>query len=409
MKKNKVSPIVYMIILFIFGIIILFLSLIISNGVFLNKIVYDFSYFVDFFDHIRRFYLGLNSVYSEGMHASFPPLAYCFYYLIARILYFNNVQNPDGLPVSGSGLLIICILTSIQAILFIFAFFRLCQLQSMSIKKMMAFLLFCSYPFWLAIERGNLSFFVLIILMYAIALKNSSKKVEREGAMFLFAIAAALKLYPAIFGILYISEKRYKEAIRLIIYGCIFFFLPFMFFDGFNGLQAFLHNITAVNSGATGVTIVGIIGRIGAKLGMDLQVAHRIGKLVSYLFCAIVIAICFINKETWKTIALVTSLMIIFVAASGTYCLIYCVIPLVSFMNYLCHKEYFTNMDYVYTTLFTFVFIAYPCKYLGSSGTLYITLYILLGVLIVDQSINMYKVIRKGEDGSLIYNEIKKK
>ena len=43
---------------FVLGICIMFLSLICSKGSFLNKMVYDFSYFTDF-DHIRRFYLGL--------------------------------------------------------------------------------------------------------------------------------------------------------------------------------------------------------------------------------------------------------------------------------------------------------------------------------------------------------------
>jgi hypothetical protein len=93
----------------------------------------------------------------------------------------------------------------------------------------------------------------------------------RETALFLFAIAAALKLYPAVFGILYLVKKRYKEAGRLIIYGFLFFFVPFVFFQGGNGFRIFLYNITAVGSGTTGVTIVGICGRIAGALGMSLK------------------------------------------------------------------------------------------------------------------------------------------
>ena len=72
-----------------------------EGGGFLERIVYDFGHFADFFDHIRRFYLGLGNVYEEGMHACFPPLAYCMYGMVARILCLDNAGNPDGLDKIG--------------------------------------------------------------------------------------------------------------------------------------------------------------------------------------------------------------------------------------------------------------------------------------------------------------------
>lgn len=271
MKKIKITPILFIYFLFTAGILALFLSLCFRGGNFLEDIVYDFSHFVDFFDHVRRFYMGLGSVYEEGMHACFPPLAYCLYYIVARILYKDNFLNPDALSISGSGALIFCMLIVAFTTLFIFAFFRMYQCKGMKEKKWMAVLLLCSYPFWLAIERGNMSLLVLVLLMYTMSLKDSEKKWVRETALFLFAIAAALKLYPAVFGILYLVKKRYKEAGRLIIYGFLFFFVPFVFFQGGNGFRIFLYNITAVGSGTTGVTIVGICGRIAGALGMSLK------------------------------------------------------------------------------------------------------------------------------------------
>ena len=87
--------------------------------------VYDFSRFTDFFDHIRRFYLGLGLVYQEGMHACFPPLAYCIYFLLSRVLYNDNIEAPQELAASGSGMLLICMLTALFALFFIFTFVRL--------------------------------------------------------------------------------------------------------------------------------------------------------------------------------------------------------------------------------------------------------------------------------------------
>lgn len=391
MKKFKCTPVHYIYLLFSAGILALLLSLIFSGGSFLENIVFDFSLFIDFFDHIRRFYLGLSSVYEEGMHACFPPLAYCMYYLISRILYKDNIRNPEALNISGSGLLVLCMLMVAFTMFFVFALFRMYQSNRETEKKWLAALFMCSYPFWLAIERGNMSLLVLILLMYAMILKDSDKKWERETALLLFAAAAALKLYPAVFGLLYLIRKRYKEAGRLIIYGLLLFFLPFIFFDGWSGFKIFFHNITAVGSGTTGVTIVGIFGRIAVVLGISLKEGHEIGRFISYLYFIAVLLYCFYKKESWKSITLLTSLMIVFVAASGTYCLIYCVIPFVCFMNELIAKKEFKRMDYVYATIFVLIFAAYPIQRLGSSGMLYTALYLLIAILLVEQAVQVVK------------------
>lgn len=327
------------------GIFAQMMSLVFSQGRFLETIVYDFSRFTDFFDHVRRFYLGLDLVYQEGMHACFPPLAYCIYFLISRILYNDNIGAPQDLAVSGSGMLVICMLTALFALFFAFAFDRLFGARQSARKKLLAFLLFCSYPFWLAVERGNMSQLVLILLMYACAWMDSEKKAEKEAALILIAFAAGLKLYPAIFGVLYLAEKRYKEAVRLIIYGILLFFLPFIFFQGVDGFW-----------------------------------------------------ICFLNKKSWQTIALFTSLMIIFVAASGTYCLVYWVIPFLCFMNDLYQRREYRKLDYVYAVLFALVFAAYPVRTLGSSGMLYAALYLLIVLILADQtvlSVKRMKVMKR--------------
>lgn len=393
MKKFKLTPLTYIYFLLSIGILAQILSLILIGGNFLEKIVYDFSYFVDFFDHVRRFYLGLDNIYAEGMHACFPPLAYCMYYLVSRILYKDNIDSPETINTSGSGILVICMLTAALIMFFIFAFFRMYQGKNIMSKKWLAALLLFSYPFWLAIERGNMSFLVLILLMYAMALKDSPKSWEREAALLLFAVAAALKLYPAVFGLLYLVKKRYKEAGRLVIYGVLFFFLPFVFFQGMYGFQIFWHNLSAVGSGATGITIVGICGRIGAKLGISLERGHAVGRIISYLYFVITIIYCFRRKDTWRSVMLLASLMIIFVAASGTYCLIYCVIPFVCFMNELKEIQKYTKIHYLYATLFVLIFAAYPVKILGSSGMLYIALYLLLAVLLIEQVVHEIKII----------------
>ena len=65
-ETKKMTPVVLAYLILGCGFLAQIISLIFSKGEFLGNIVYDFSRFTDFFDHIRRFYLGLDSVYQEG-------------------------------------------------------------------------------------------------------------------------------------------------------------------------------------------------------------------------------------------------------------------------------------------------------------------------------------------------------
>lgn len=94
-----------------------------------------------------------------------------------------------------------------------------------------------------AVERGNLTMYVAALVLIAAQLRNSKDPFQREVALFLIAIAAGLKFYPAFMGLLYLQEKRYKEAGRLIVYGAVCVFVPFAFFGGLDGLKLLLSNL----------------------------------------------------------------------------------------------------------------------------------------------------------------------
>lgn len=169
--------------------------------------------------------------------------------------------------------------------------------------------------------------------------------------------------------------------------------MPFVFFGG-GGFRIFLHNISAVGSGTTGVTIVGICGRIASAFGISLKNGHDIGRLISYIYFIIVVFYCYDRKESWRSITLLTSLMIIFVPASGTYCLIYCVIPFICFLNEMIKEKESNWIDYIYSVLFVLIFAAYPIRGLGSSGMLYIAFYLLIAVLLIEQGVQLLKKSR---------------
>ena len=62
------------------------------------------------------------------------------------------------------------------------------------------------------IERGNSALNVMVMILWAFALRDSERPWERELALLLIAVAAGFKVYPCIFGLLYLFERRWPWA-----------------------------------------------------------------------------------------------------------------------------------------------------------------------------------------------------
>ena len=60
----------------------------------------------------------------------------------------------------------------------------------------------------------------------------------------MFSLAAGFKLYSALFGLLWIKERKYKDTLRLLLYGVLAFFAPFVFFGGINGIIDYIGTFT---------------------------------------------------------------------------------------------------------------------------------------------------------------------
>ena len=77
-------------------------------------------------------------------------------------------------------------------------------------------------------ERGNVIYLAVIGMVCFIEHYQSENKVLREWSFIALAFAAAIKGYPAIFGILLIWEKRWKEAILFNPFTHVLLLLPFL-------------------------------------------------------------------------------------------------------------------------------------------------------------------------------------
>lgn len=106
-------------------------------------------------------------------------------------------------------------------------------------------LLFFSSIFIFSLERGNLIILSAACVNYFFAYYNDVDKKKVYLALFSLVIATILKIYPAIFGLLLLREKRYKDILFCIAIGIPLVFLPYLAFDGgFTNIPVHLSNIT---------------------------------------------------------------------------------------------------------------------------------------------------------------------
>jgi len=203
---------------------------------------------MDFFNHIA-YAENFSSLYDTSVHACFPPLIYLLYGLFGRILPENAIVMFHSGETSAYARLLYVVYCVILAVLLFYSIHKLLK-KSVEISLWLTLTVLLSNTFIFAVlERGNSALIVCIFLLRALDLKDHDNAWCRENALIYIAAASAIKIYPAVFGLLYLFEKRWKEAARLMLYGIFLFFLPFAAFGGWNALMQFMENQLAVQSG----------------------------------------------------------------------------------------------------------------------------------------------------------------
>ncbi len=231
---------------------------------------------------------------------------------------------------------------------------------------------FLAYPVLFTLDRGNIEGFVFILLSLFMYFFRSNK--TGISAIFL-AGATALKLYPAIFIILYLSEKRYREA---AIFVGITLLLSSWNYNSFTGISFHFSSLVGItkSSGNSGTTYnaLYVIGDAGAAFCSSafgalktalcawppqgsaprLLMLFRIYYWVSLLLSAFVgVYVMFVEKELWKKVTILTLSMIFFPFVTADYRLLHLYIPMWLFLN----AKGKSRSDLLYSVLFALLLI----------------------------------------------------
>lgn len=378
-----------------------------ENGYFSSGYV-NSAYFCDFFEPITKA-LGLDS-YSHGVQN--PPLLNIIYYLFGQTGDYLHKAAFDAFHQTGN---------YAKAHLFIFAMatFLLLPLfdkykSDKPYKYALMFILIFSLPFSHAISTGNpMILAVALTTIYLLNYDNENAR-NREFALISLGIAAGLKLYPCVFGLLTLYRGNFKETLRLVLYGLIFVFLPFLFFKGgFANIPLIAENTMKYNTGMW--TYFSFRYLIYANAGFDGVLKGDLTRLIGNdgalladkfiigLNCILAFSIfvtnCF-QKIRWKQVTqLVLLILTIISNRSYPYFGLYLFACVVMFLN----QAKLSKLNLIYLLLF--VNVLNPLKILNNDMLRAVSAHLML-VLLTAESVICFLKSDKAEIKNVFKNII---
>lgn len=225
----------------IISLFVLFSDILISHGDCLSHFFFydEADVGMDFFSSIV--YLKGNAPY-KIYQTLYPPLANALFSLIYHCIPENitaywPLTFEDAVEMRQTSLdLRVYQAPVFLFILFVvFSVFFMCCLCKYIFHEQRAIVILLlslfSFGYLVAFERGNIVVFAFICTVFFIIGRHSDNPVKRELSYISLALAAGLKLYPALYGLLLIKEKKWKESLRTVLYGVLAVVLPCFLFD----------------------------------------------------------------------------------------------------------------------------------------------------------------------------------
>ena len=312
---------VALLIIFFFEILYFFICFI-SRGQYFNSVFHPNpnDTFADFFKPMYDWW-G-NPYENPTLAVNYPALAVLFF---QGIRHFATAQVTSGLAYrSLSSAWIPFIIYNI----FCFFIFTICVFHTLKkLKEADIFLALSvcllSAFFLYSIERGNIALLAFVLSSFFCCFYENKCGVVKETAYISLAIAAGLKIYPAIFGFLLVRKRRWKDAWRLVGYGIAFFMLPFLHY-GLHSVLSFLGGTQAFFDGTQHVISYSIdslfyiasviIGRIVPQEVITVIKAFISIALVGYILLA---------KTDWESMLACGLFMIVIPPTSYGYTLLF--------------------------------------------------------------------------------------
>jgi len=316
-----------------------------------------------FMDFIGPLLKNADSTYTAPTRSNYPVLANLFSLFIKHFIPINISKNQYLMQASMYTLIIIIIFLLSFVLVFNYLTLHLLLNQQKNLEEdyCASILILLSGPFLFTYERGNMILLALILSLLFTYLYQSKRKLLMHISYIALAVAAAIKIYPALFGLIIIQRKSIKKILLAIFYGFIIFFIPFwIFYDGWSTIHQFINNIFYRNGNI-------ISWGLGYKFSFQNMIKimyelllHKYCAHVNQTFMLIPLLICLmmflLSKELWKKTFSICLFITWIPSDSFTYVLCFFSIPLILFLS---EETKITGLNYFYLVSFCIIFSLY--------------------------------------------------
>lgn len=329
----------------------------------LNTFMFTFKFKVQFSDFFSVYHVNHSfNPYTPGSGSNYFPWAYLLMY---PFCFFKS---------KILGVTLFTIFCTIGVVSFSIYYLKN-KIQTASdvflnIKNIFI-LTFLTYPFLFSFERGNVEFLVFFSLAFFLFFYE--RKNYTISAIFL-ASAIAMKIYPAVFIVLFFADKHYREGFLCGTVVVLMTAISLLLFKGhfFQEILILLKNLAWFRDDYIRSTLN--MPRNSSFYAFINVIAHRF-QLAPSIFSDLV-NLKFVNQYTiwstiffmgiagylflvkidfWKKIMLLTSCMILLPHISYDYKLLHLYLPFFFFINDKNHSSLRNGI--IYTLIFSFLLI----------------------------------------------------
>ncbi len=230
---------------------------------------------------------------------------------------------------------LVLVITAWMVVTLVIAMMKRCSYRQ---ANTVAFCVLLSPGMMMAFERGNIIFLTVPLCLFFLYYRNAQSWLLRELALIALALAAGLKLYPALLGILLIKDKKYGQAIRAILYGLLSVILPcFVFKEGLAGIPMWLDVVRNFNGPGMepyiGTSFANILHRAAlyARVFLGLYIPTEGFGICAVLLSALLLVAALFMKKNWQSVLAITSAILMF-SSNGQYIYSIVCVPLVLFL-----------------------------------------------------------------------------
>ena len=356
---------------------------------------------MDFFNTL--YYSIGKTPYNWGYVAArnYLPISYMLVYPFSKLFPYNTEDWPYTYLARYNSLAMVGLVVFLVAS---FGFLFHCLYKSAKGSEIEKFALMAAFflngVILYNFERANLLIVSTAFLCVYLILIDSENKIYRHVGYMSLALSAAFKIFPAIFGVILIYKKRFKDAAITLVYGVLVAFLPFFWLEGpvTTNLKLFWEALR-IHGEEYADGSIGLFAKTFFYDAVPTSVAATV------IFTLLPLVLAYFHRDWWKQVMLLSLSLLMPSGQMEYYCILYLFFPMVLFFNEEKHNP--LHLIWIFIFIAMLSPIQFETEKLNAMGLLNTVCVVSYAYLSIEGLVRMILTVTKAHKKPKIQKEVK--